>query len=168
MNKDYEVFEDGRVWSNKVNRYLQQDSIVTNSGTYKRVTLSIDGKAKHYSVHRLVAEKFIPNPDNKPQVHHIDHDPSNNHVSNLMWVTASEQWDEHMSKLISAHNKVSKIGNNNTGKRIRVFKEGFSKVYKNCVEASKELNVTRGNLSSVARGELKQTKGYMAEYVEAD
>lgn len=48
-------------------------------------------KGKNYKVHRLVAETFIPNPDNKPQVDHIKREEkSNNDVSNLRWVTAQE------------------------------------------------------------------------------
>lgn len=43
-----------------------------------------------YLVHRIIAETFLENPDNKPQIDHIDRDPSNNDVSNLRWVTASE------------------------------------------------------------------------------
>lgn len=45
---------------------------------------------KKYWVHRLVAETFIPNPDNKPFVDHIDRNPSNNNVENLRWVTKQE------------------------------------------------------------------------------
>ena len=47
-------------------------------------------KAKTYSVHRLVAMYFIDNPENKPQIHHIDGDPNFNYYKNLMWVTSSE------------------------------------------------------------------------------
>lgn len=47
-------------------------------------------KGKSYRVHRLVAETFIPNSENKPQIDHIDRDPSNNDVENLRWVTAQE------------------------------------------------------------------------------
>ena len=57
---------------------------------YPGVSLSANGTAKRYSVHRLVAEAFIPNPENKPQVNHIDGNKANNAASNLEWVTASE------------------------------------------------------------------------------
>ena len=53
--------------------------------------LSISIDRKQYLVHRLVAETFIPNPDNKPTVDHIDRDPHSNAVANLRWATYSEQ-----------------------------------------------------------------------------
>lgn len=62
----------------------------TNTTTYLRVTLSGNGQTKRFSVHRLVAEAFIPNPDNKPSVNHIDNNGENNRVDNLEWVTHSE------------------------------------------------------------------------------
>lgn len=57
---------------------------------YRLVTLRTDNKSKHYQIHRLVAEAFIPNPDNKPMVNHIDGNPSNNCLENLEWCTAKE------------------------------------------------------------------------------
>ena len=57
---------------------------------YLYVGLLKDGKQVRVSVHRLVAETFIPNPENKPEVNHIDGDKTNNCVSNLEWVTTSE------------------------------------------------------------------------------
>lgn len=55
---------------------------------YLNVKLFIDGKHKIYKVHRLVAEAFIPNLKNEPQVNHIDENKSNNNVYNLEWCTA--------------------------------------------------------------------------------
>lgn len=61
-----------------------------NKKGYLRVQLYKNNKRRNLRVHRLVALAFIPNPDNKPKVNHIDGDPTNNVVSNLEWVTGEE------------------------------------------------------------------------------
>lgn len=61
-----------------------------NSKGYYRVPIPTNGKSKLYSVHRLVAVAFIPNPKNLPQINHIDGNKSNNRVSNLEWCTNNE------------------------------------------------------------------------------
>ena len=71
-------------------------------GTYIGVSLCIDGKVKQYGVHRLVAQAFIPNPENKPQVNHINGDKYDNRVENLEWTSASENslhaWKTKLTK----------------------------------------------------------------------
>lgn len=61
-----------------------------NGRGYLQVNLKIKGKQRNLYIHRLVAQAFIPNPENKPEVNHIDGDKSNNFVSNLEWVTHVE------------------------------------------------------------------------------
>lgn len=69
---------------------LKWDIAEHTHSSYARVTLSKDHKTKRYSVHRLVAEAFIVNLDNKECVNHIDNNALNNNVSNLEWCTHSE------------------------------------------------------------------------------
>lgn len=59
-------------------------------GTYLHVTLYKNNERRKMDVHRLVALMLVPNPDNKPEVNHIDGNPFNNNVDNLEWCTRSE------------------------------------------------------------------------------
>lgn len=81
----YRVSNTGKVFSYKSNRELH-----ANTHGYLVVGLTKDKKQRHKYIHRLVAEAFLPNPKNKPEVNHIDHNTHNNHVTNLEWVTPTE------------------------------------------------------------------------------
>lgn len=84
----YCITPDGKVFSRRSNRFLRG---WLNVGGYLVVAMtSDDGQVTHRPVHRLVAEVYIPNPENKPQVNHIDGDKENSNVTNLEWVTGSE------------------------------------------------------------------------------
>jgi uncharacterized protein YpuA (DUF1002 family) len=78
--------EDGRVFSNRKNGTLKELKQGISTRGYPTVNLA-DGK---YLIHRLVAETYIPNPNNKPQVNHIDENKTNNNVYNLEWATNKE------------------------------------------------------------------------------
>jgi hypothetical protein len=84
---NYEVSDAGEVRNIVTGKVLKPG--LTADG-YHRVTLYIDGAESKWLVHRLVALHFIENPENKPDVDHIDRDKTNNHVSNLRWATCSE------------------------------------------------------------------------------
>lgn len=78
------LLKDGRVLKRK-------KKIATNNGIgYLQVKIEVDRQSKRYYVHRLVAETFIPNPNNYPDVNHIDGDKSNNDISNLEWCSRKD------------------------------------------------------------------------------
>ena len=83
---DYAITDCGKVWSYRLSRWVS--SFIDNR--YYKVNLYKDGKQKLKKVHRLLAESFIDNPECKEQVDHIDGDTSNNNLSNLRWVTNTE------------------------------------------------------------------------------
>lgn len=80
-----------RLWNTTGNILKPCECAINNGKGYKFVGLhGFDKRVKHVMIHRLVAKTFIPNPDNKPQVNHKDADKHNNSISNLEWVTISE------------------------------------------------------------------------------
>ena len=85
--ENYEVSEEGLVRNKKTKRLLKQWE--SHKGCLD-VHLVVGGNTTTYKVHRLVAEAFIPNKHNKPQVMHVDRNKKNNCVNNLKWATAKE------------------------------------------------------------------------------
>lgn len=95
----YQVSTLGRVKSleriDSNNHVVRERILKPNalSNGYHRYTLSCNG-VKSHGAHRLVAQAFLDNPNDLPQVHHINHKRDDNRVENLMWVNQSEQYDE--------------------------------------------------------------------------
>ena len=87
VNGEYSVSSEGRVKRNKTGRILKQSMSVNSFRGYKVVTLFRYDRNRHFKVHRLVAETFIPNADKLRCVNHIDGNKLNNRVSNLEWVS---------------------------------------------------------------------------------
>lgn len=90
--ENYKVSNLGRIMSVNYRRTGKAKLMtpVDNGRGYLRVCFFKNEISKMFYIHRLVAETFIPNPDNLPQVNHIDEDKTNNCVENLEWVTAKE------------------------------------------------------------------------------
>lgn len=119
-NERYEVSNYGRVRSNDmvVNGRLQnchnkKGRILkphTDKESYKGVVLCVNQKRKTFRLHRLVAAAFIPNPDNLPEIDHIDGDRANNHADNLRWSTRKQNSNNPITRKRVA---VSKIGERN-------------------------------------------------------
>ena len=85
--QNYLIYNDGKVQNKKTKRYLKP---ITNRSGYLYVNFSKDGKRKTHRIHRLVGLHYIPNPENKRCIDHINRIRTDNRVENLRWVTHSE------------------------------------------------------------------------------
>lgn len=103
---------------------------------YNRVSLSVNNKISRFQVHRLVAESFIHNTENKPCVNHLDGNGLNNNVSNLEWCTHSEN-EIHSYDVLGKVNHNRKL-NSNQVEDIRA----------NCIKGVFPFNKVKGNVSS--------------------
>ena len=109
---NYLIYEDGRVWSKGTDIYHPPRFIKGHKkkSGYMVCSLQKNKKGRNFLTHRLVAEAYIPNPMNKPQVDHIDGNKQNNHVSNLQWATNIENCNGYKtirSDNTSGHKNIS-------------------------------------------------------------
>ena len=88
---NYLIYSDGRVYNKKFKRFLKPQVIKEG---YLRLGLSNNGKRKMFLIHRLVALHYIPNPQNKLEVDHINSITNDNSVENLQWLTSQENNDK--------------------------------------------------------------------------
>lgn len=117
-----------------------------DQGGYAFVILNKNGIAKTCKVHRLVAETLLPNTDNLPEVHHLNHETTDNRVENLKWVSRVEQIDNHWRAA--------------QGTKLRVVGHGIDKIFISAMAVQRELGITAANAINVAKGKFKQAKGY--------
>ena len=141
------------------------------------VTLCRDGIRRYYKVHRLVCEAFLPNPDNKPTVNHIDENINNNALSNLEWATYKENAN-HGTRLqrCYANRDYKKIGEhiakakrvNGRCRRIIQYDKNMNKIreWEAVADASKELNILPSGIGLVLHGSCPTYKGYIWRYAE--
>lgn len=116
---NYSVSDTGLVRNDKFDRAVAFSISYRGLTKYHRVTLFKNGVRHYRSVHRLVAEAFIPNPDNLPQVDHDDGDGSNNTKSNLLWVTGALNVQKSFLRNRQLKLDICSAGGKKGGARIR-------------------------------------------------
>lgn len=133
---------------------------VTDIRGYKSIAFRPNGrksKQKHYMIHRLVAEVFIPNPDDKPFVNHKNGKREDNRVDNLEWVTRSEN-ERHKIYILN-----KKSGTLIPPKPVRCIETG--EIFPSQTEAAKKNGVTQGAISAALCGKTKTSAGYRWEFI---
>lgn len=139
---DIEVDSSGNCFRNVTTNHIYKISI--NSSGYSYISLFNKGKRKNYLSHRLVALAFIPNPENKPQVNHIDEKISNNDYSNLEWSTTYEN-SHYGLHIDNVKLKLQEVSGYSCV--LTLHNESNKNLYFNSIrDASKYLNMSNGSL----------------------
>lgn len=146
----YAITQDGKVWSYYSEKFM---SPRYDKDGYLRVNLRMGKKQKTVYVHRLVAEAFIPNPEGKETVNHLDECKTNNHVDNLEWATRTENVN-YGTRTTRAALALSKP--------VRCIE--LDRVFESMAAASAELNVCSSGISNCCRGKAQTAGKYHWEY----
>ena len=157
----YEVSDQGRVRSLKFGkeRILKP---FRNKGGYLLVGLCKNGEQKKCKVHRLVAQTFIPNPDNLPEVNHKDEDKTNNFVHNLEWCDVKYN--------INYGTRIKRISEKMTNGKLskpvlQYTKSGeFVKEWKSASDVQRNLGYFQNSISNCCNGKLKSAYGYIWKF----
>lgn len=167
----YQVSDAGQI-KNRDNLIMSSRACKTKG--YRKIGLRhIDsGKQKTFLVHRIVAESFLSNPENKKTVNHIDGDKNNNAVSNLEWATQSEN-QIHAYKIglqELTEDQVNRLKGLAVRKRkaVRVVnkKLGMDEVFESIAAASRSVACNEKTLRNVLKGRNVSRLGYEVSYIE--
>lgn len=155
----YQVSNLGRVKSLRSKKLLK----LSERNGYLRTALTVGYNSKHFSVHRLVAECFVPNTYNLPQVNHKDGVKTNNNMLNLEWCTNQEN---------SRHAWKNNLCNNRLRKNRRILqidKDGnVLKVWDRFSEIQEVMNIQKKNICSCCHGKRKNAGGYAWKFQKED
>ena len=146
---EYKIANDGRILSLLTDAYVRTS---VDAHGYLIVKLYKDGTKTTKRVHVLVAEHFIPNPNNLPVVNHCDGNKQNPHYTNLEWCTYAEN-TQH------AHDTgLQRVTSN------KVVVRGDGVEYSSLTEAAKVNGITKSAISKVVQGHRKTAKGYTWQF----
>lgn len=164
----YQISSLGRVKSLKFGK----DKILKPTHTYNkymRVDLCHHNKVKKHKVHRLVAEAFIPNPEGKSEVNHINTIQTDNRVENLEWCTHKENMNNPLTKEKQSKRFKGKqgFGLPHSKPIVQLTKQGeLVAFWLTAMDAVRDCGYTQTHISNCCKGKLKTTGGYKWMYLD--
>ena len=154
----FEVSNLGRILSLNYRNTGKAELMTPSENTdgYFKINLRKNGETKTCYVHRLIAQTFIPNPENKPEINHIDEDKTNNRVDNLEWKWHKDNINH------GTHNERSAKTRSKPVLQFSLTGE-FIREWESTMECGRN-GFNQGAVAACCRGELKQYKGFLWMY----
>lgn len=149
--KNHHITRYGDVWN--IERKIKMKIRLDKDG-YEIVNLRYKGISKTEKIHRLIALAYIENPDNKPQINHIDSNRQNNSIDNLEWVTPKENV---IHSFQVGHRTIP------VGKKVICIET--KKIFNSVADCSRELNIERSCIRKVCKGKRKTANGFTFKFV---
>ena len=165
-NMHYSISSEGRVRNDETNKMKSMDA--TSDG-YHKVDLYSNGKRTSVRVHRLVAEAFIPNPNELPQINHIDGNKENNNVKNLEWVNNSQNMiHAYRTGLATPHPTYGMRGHKNPNggrKGIPIFCVETNQTFSSAAEAERITGISDSCICDCLKGKCDHAHHLHFKYV---
>lgn len=155
FEEHYLVSDSGQVWS--VRRHKALTPTIDRYG-YEKVVLSKKGKMFYYTIHRLVAQAFVPNPDNLTTVNHINENKTDNRAINLEWMSIADN--------VNYGTRNERMSDTKCRVPVeQIFPDGTTERYKGVKDASRKTGINRSCIALCCKNIRKTAGGYKWRYI---